>query len=63
MVPLILLLLASIPTALLRMSIYRSTLLILLTSSTRTAHQPAHEAGTWFQDYFVNLVRYANPAL
>jgi cellulose 1,4-beta-cellobiosidase len=27
------------------------------------AHKPAPEAGTWFQDYFVNLVRNANPAL
>jgi len=28
-----------------------------------SAHKPAPEAGTWFQDYFVNLVRNANPAL
>ncbi|EJD40557.1 cellobiohydrolase [Auricularia subglabra TFB-10046 SS5] len=27
------------------------------------AHQPAPEAGTWFQDYFVNLVTNANPSL
>jgi len=28
-----------------------------------SAHKPAPEAGTWFQDYFVNLVKGANPAL
>lgn len=27
------------------------------------AAQPAPEAGTWFQDYFVTLVKNANPAL
>ncbi|KAF9007935.1 cellobiohydrolase II-I [Cyathus striatus] len=27
------------------------------------AHQPAPEAGTWFQAYFENLVRYASPSL
>ncbi|TFK40402.1 cellobiohydrolase II-I [Crucibulum laeve] len=28
-----------------------------------SAHKPAPEAGTWFQAYFENLVKYANPAL
>lgn len=36
---------------------------LLLTKLRSDAHQPAPEAGTWFQAYFETLVANANPAL